>query len=390
MIGLFCQSAWEPKKGYKLSEYELATHKALQSSQVWKNPVLMFRDDIPEPVPGPRDVLIQIKACGICGSDLHFIEQDADGYMVYPGHTRMNIVLGHELSGVVVEAGKDVQDIRKGDPVCVEEMVWCGECTPCRNGFPNQCRRLEEIGVTQNGGFAPYVCAPAKVCWKLDQVLAFLQDETAVYEYGALVEPSSVAYNAIFERGQGFRPGAYAAIFGGGPIGLLSASLIKTAGAAKVILFEIQEKRTRLAKIMGADHVLNPQELAGSGITPSEAIMELTHGSGADVLLEAAGVPNVTMPEMFKALAVNGRIIQTAMSGVPVPLVFPSLQARAGQIFGSVGHSGNGTFENVIRLMAAGRYDPRPIISDRYSLRDGMAAFEKAKERDGAKVMIKP
>jgi scyllo-inosose 3-dehydrogenase len=390
MIGLFCQSQWEPKKGYKLSEYEITTHKALQSNQVWRNPVLQLRDDIPEPVPGPRDVLIQVKACGICGSDLHFIEPDADGYMIYPGHTRMNIVLGHELSGVVVETGREVEDIHVGDPVCVEEMVWCGECTPCRNGFPNQCRRLEEIGVTQNGGFSPYVAAPAKVCWKLDKVLETLQDETAVYECGAMVEPSSVAYNAIFERGQGFRPGAFAAVFGAGPIGLLGTALIKIGGAAKVIMFEIQEKRAQLARAMGADYVLNPRELARNGVTPSEAIMELTHGSGADVLLEAAGVPNITMPEMFKALAVNGRIIQTAMSGVEVPLVFPPLQARAGQIFGSVGHSGNGTFENVIRLMAAGRYNPRAIISDRFALQDGLEAFKKANERDGAKVMVKP
>jgi scyllo-inosose 3-dehydrogenase len=389
MIGLYCAAQWEPKKDYKLSDYETTTHKALQSNQVWKDPVLQFRTDIPVPTPGPREVLIHVKACGICGSDLHFIEKDAEGYMVYPGHTRMNIVLGHELSGEVVEIGPDVQDIQVGDPVCVEEMVWCGECTPCRNGFPNQCRRLEEIGVTKNGGFSPFVCAPAKVCWKLDQVQARLGD-AAVFECGALVEPSSVAYNAIFERGQGFRPGAYAAIFGAGPIGLLGTALIKTAGAAQVIMFEVQEKRARLAKTMGADVVLNPVDLAAQGVSPSDAIMELTHGSGADVLLEAAGVPNITMPEMFKALAVNARIIQTAMSGIAVPLVFPPLQARAGQIFGSVGHSGNGTFENVVRLMAAGKYDPRPIISDRFALADGLAAFKKAGERDGAKVLVKP
>ena len=390
MKGLYCAADWLPVSDYKLSKYEIETHKALASNKVWKNPELSLRNDIPEPTPGPNDVLLEVKACGICGSDLHFIEQNPDGYMVYPGHTRMNIVLGHELSGKVVAVGKDVQDIAVDDPVCAEEMIWCGECIPCRNGFPNQCSRLEEVGVTQNGGFAPYVCVPEKVCWKLSGLRQVFSDEDELYECGALAEPSSVAYNAIFERGQGFRPGAYVAIFGAGPIGLLGTSLVKSAGAAKVIVFEVLDSRAQLAKSMGADIVVNPSELAKQGVSASDMVMDLTHGSGADVLIEAAGVPDVTMPEMFKCLAVNARIIQTAMSGVTVPLVFPPLQAKAGQIFGTVGHSGNGTFENVTRLMASGRLNPRSIISARYSLDDGMAAFDFAKERSAAKVIIKP
>lgn len=388
MKGLFLHAKWDPKPDYKLNDYETKTGKVLASNNVWRYPKLEMRNDIPEPVIGSKDVLIKVKACGICGSDLHFAEPDRDGYMVYPGHTRMNIVLGHELSGIIEEIGSEVEGFEVGDAVAVEEMVWCGECTPCRNGFPNQCERLEEIGVTQNGGMAPYVAAPAKLCWKLNEMKRIYGEGQGLFDRGALVEPTSVAYNAIFERGQGFRPGSYAAIFGGGPIGLLGTGLIKAGGASKVIVFEPQPGRRELAKKMGADIVIDTNEIARQGVAPHEVIMELTHGSGADVLMEAAGVPNITMPEIMKSMAVNAHVIQTAMSGVTVPMVFVPLQARAGQIFGAVGHSGNGTFENVIRLMASGQIDPEPVISARYMLDDAMEAFNVANERDGAKVMI--
>ncbi|MDO8685873.1 MAG: scyllo-inosose 3-dehydrogenase [Clostridiales bacterium] len=390
MKGLFLHAKWDPKPEYKLNDYEIKTGKALASNNVWRYPRLEMKDGIPEPEIGPRDVLLKVMACGICGSDLHFAEPDSDGYMVYPGHTRMNIVLGHEVSGVIEKMGNEVEGFEIGDTVAVEEMIWCGECTPCRNGFPNQCARLEEIGVTKNGGMEPYVAVPAKLCWKLNEMKKLYGDGQELFERGALVEPTSVAYNAIFERGQGFRPGAYAAVFGGGPIGLLGAGLMKAGGASRVIVFEPQVKRRELAKKMGADFVIDTGEIAKQGVKPHEVIMELTHGDGADILMEAAGVPDITMPEIMKSLAVNAHIIQTAMSGVTVPVVFVPLQARAGQIFGSVGHSGNGTFENVIRLMASGLIDVKPVISAKFKLDDAIEAFKVANERDGAKVILIP
>lgn len=388
MKGLFMKADFTPRSGYKLKEYEKNTGKIYQSNMVWKNPELQLRKDIPDPKVGPKDLLLRVKSCGVCGTDVHLLEHDDEGYVIYPWHAKLNIVLGHELSGVVEEVGSEVEDFKPGDYVCTEEMIWCGECIPCRNGFPNQCERLEEIGLTVNGGMAEYCVSPAKICWKLDPIRKLFGDSHDVFDFGAMVEPTSVAYNAIFERGQGFRPGAYAAIYGGGPVGLLGTSLIKAGGASKVIVFEPQEWRRNLAKTMGADYVIDTNEIAKQGLTPADVVMEITNGRGADVHMEASGVGHVVFPEITKSLGVNSHIIQTAMSGEPVPILFPPMQGKAAQIFASVGHSGNGTFENVIRLMGAGMIDIRPLISSTYTLDQGMEAFEESKKRSGAVIMF--
>jgi len=384
MKGIFMRCDFDPKLGYKLKEYEKETGKIYQSNQVWRNPQLQLRTDIPVPICGPKDLLIKVKSCGICGTDVHIFEHDEEGYVLYPWHAKMNIVLGHELAGIVEEVGSEVKDFKVGDYVCTEEMIWCGECIPCRNGFPNQCEHLEEIGLTVNGGMAEYCVSPAKICWKVDAIRERYGDGYDTFDFASLVEPASVAYNAIFERGQGFRPGAYAVIFGSGPVGLFGTSLMKAGGASKVIVFEYQEKRRLLAKEMGADYIINPEELAKQGITSGEAVMELTGGRGADIIMEASGVGDVVYPEIIKAAGVDCHIIHTAMSGIPVPVLFPPLQGKAASIFASVGHSGNGTFENVIRLMGSGMIDVRPLISNVFTLDQGIEAFEEAQKRTGA------
>ncbi|HVH32175.1 MAG TPA: alcohol dehydrogenase catalytic domain-containing protein, partial [bacterium] len=146
MKGLVVQAEWDPRPDYKVTEWERSTHKAITGSSVWRRPQVVL-ETVPDPAPGPTDVLLRPHACGICGSDVHFYETDRDGYMLYPGLTRFPVVIGHEFSAEVLEVGKAVRDLKPGDMVTCEEMIWCGECTPCRNGYPNQCERLEEIGL---------------------------------------------------------------------------------------------------------------------------------------------------------------------------------------------------------------------------------------------------
>src|SRR5207249_7092704 len=144
MKGLVLTADWDPRPGYTLTESERTTRKAVTGSSVWRRPHVSV-ETLPDPKLGPREVLIRPRACGVCGSDVHFYETDKEGYMLYPGLTRFPVVIGHEFSGEIVDAGKEVRDLRRGDMVTCEEMIWCGECTPCRNGYPNQCERLEEI-----------------------------------------------------------------------------------------------------------------------------------------------------------------------------------------------------------------------------------------------------
>jgi len=387
--GLVLDASWEPRKDYIPSEVEAETRKVKIGSRVWRYPQLKLEEKtVPEI--GPRDVLIRVKACGICGSDVHMYQQDKDGYMLYPGLVKLPCITGHELSGVIERVGREVKDFKMGDMVTSEEMMWCGECVPCRNGLPNHCVNLEEIGFTINGGFAEYLVVRAKYCWKIDSLLDVYRSEEKVFEAGSLTEPTSVAYHAMFTRAQGFKPGAYVVVYGAGPIGLAATGLAKAAGASKIIAFEIQPVRIRLAKEMGASYVFNPRELAEQGVNPHEKVMEVTDGLGADLQVEAAGAPAQTFPEMEKSLAIGGKIAWIGRADVEAPIFLERFQVRASQVYGSQGHSGHGNFMNVIRLMAAGKIDMTKIITRRYSLDKAVEALNQATKRVDAKITIKP
>ena len=384
MKGLVLTAKWEPREGYQVSEFEKATGKAITGNAIWRYPELKVQE-VEKPAIKPDQVLIQIKACGVCGSDMHFYETDDQDYILYPGLTKFPTILGHEFSGRVVEVGSEVEDLEVGDMVTAEEMIWCGHCFPCRNGFPNHCTNLEEIGFTIPGAFAEYIAIGAKYCWKLDALMDRYDDEDKVYEAGAVTEPSSVAYNAVFERAGGFRPGAYVTVFGLGPIGLAAAAECKASGAAKVIGFELSAPRRELAKKVGADHVFDPRQ-----VTPSEVVMDLTEGQGADLHVEAAGAPQVTVSEMEKSLAINGKIVQIGRAATKVPMYLETLQVRRGQVFGSQGHSGHAIFPSVIRLMASGLIDMTQIITARYDLDEAVDAIAKSVAREDGKIMVKP
>ncbi len=200
MKALVLEAKWEPKPGYVVSEFEKQTGKAVVGNSIYKAPHLATKD-LPVPKVGPKDVLLKIKACGVCGSDIHMLETDKENYVLYPGLMKLPAVTGHEFSGVVQEVGKEVTDLKVGDLVTAEEMIWCGECKPCRGGFVNQCVHLEEIGFTINGAFAEYIAVGSKYCWKLDALAEKYGDTELALDLGATVEPSSVAYNAVFVRG---------------------------------------------------------------------------------------------------------------------------------------------------------------------------------------------
>ena len=384
MKGLVLDAVWDPKPDYEVSEWEQETGKAITGNSVWRHPKLEIRD-WPDPAPGPKEVVLEVQACGVCGSDMHFYETDEDDYILYPGLTRFPTILGHEFSAKVVELGEEVEDLGVGDMVTVEEMIWCGRCIPCRNGYPNHCVNLEEIGFTIPGAFANYIAVDEKFCWKIDAVAEHFGDEEKAYEVGALTEPTCVAYNAMFERAGGFRPGHYVSVFGAGPIGLASIGLAKAAGAGIIAAFEISPQRLELAKQMGADYAYDPRE-----VNPGDVLMELSKGAGFDFHVEAAGAPELTVPEMEKALAINSKMVQIGRAAQRVPMYLEAFQVRRAQAFGAQGHSGHEVFPDVIRLVAAGRLDMSPIITARYGLEQTVEAIAKSTERKDGKILVKP
>lgn len=386
MKGLLLKADWDPRSSYKVSDWEKKTGKAIEGFNVWRNPSLEITE-VPTPKPGPGEALIKIRACGVCGSDMHFYETDDDNYILYPGLTKFPSILGHEFSGEIAEIGPgpESEGFKIGDRVTVEEMVWCGYCRPCRDGYPNHCENLDELGFTVNGAMAEYIVVPIKLCWSIDSIFERYADEKLAWDVAATTEPTCVAYNTLFERAGGFRPGAYVAIYGAGPIGLAAIQLCKAAGAAKVFSFEISPQRRELAKLVGADYVFNPLE-----VSPSEVIMDLTHGEGTDLSVEAAGAPDKTIPEMEKTMAINSKVAQVGRAAVKVPMYLETFQVRRGSLFGAQGHSGHGIFPSVIRMMGSGLIDNAKIVTSDFPLTQAVDAIAKSTERADGKIIIHP
>lgn len=391
MKALLLEASWSPKPGYKPTPVEQETRRTHRSSKMWRNPKLKLVE-AEKPKPKPDEVLVRVEASGVCGSDVHMIQPDGEGYMLYPGLTKLPVIIGHEFSGVVEEVGSSVTQFQPGEPVTAEEMWWCGRCLHCRGGMFNQCLNLEEMGFTVDGTHAEYVAVPEKYVWSLKPIQQNLKiTEDKLFELGATVEPTSVAYNAMFVRAGGFPPGGYVAVYGAGPIGLAATALAKAAGASKVIVFDLIEERLTLARSMGADYTFNVDTLRRQDVTPSEKILEATEGYGADLQVEAAGAPDVLLPEIEKALAVGGRVAWIGRADKPAQIYLENLQVKASQIYGSQGHSGNLIFYNVIRMIASGRIDPGRMVTARYKLEEYEKAFkELIYSKKHGKIQFKP
>jgi threonine dehydrogenase-like Zn-dependent dehydrogenase len=381
------QADWAPKPGYQLNEREKTTMRAARGNFVWKN-IRADIIDLPMPQIKEDEVLIKVGACGVCGSDIHLIETGEDGYTVYPGHTKFPLILGHEFAGEVVETGSAVKSVEIGDLIAVEQIQWCGRCQACRIGMFNQCHNLEEIGLSANGGFTEYAVVNEKFCCNINSIAELLGSKLAALEAGALIEPTSVAYSGMVVNSGGLKPGSNVVVFGTGAIGLASVSLAKAFGAAKIIVFGTNDARNKLAVIAGADHVINPNELAKNGSTPSQVVMELTKGIGAAMIVEAAGNGAKTYPEITKCIAIRGKIVQLGMEALNTPIDLTALQVKNAAIYGSLGHAGSDIYPSVLRMMASGRIDMRKIVTARFPLKDTHEAILASKSRKHGKVLV--
>jgi threonine dehydrogenase-like Zn-dependent dehydrogenase len=371
MRGVTLHATWDPKPGFKLGSKDIDKVQTYLGSQVWRDPYISIDEhDIPEP--GPGQVLIKVKACGICGSDVHMAQAQEDGYIYYPGLTGFPCILGHEFSGVVVKGGPGAIDkvtnkpFKGGELVCAEEMLWCGSCKPCADGWPNHCERLDEIGFNVNGAFCEYIVLPDRCLWSLEPLRKIYKDESDIFLAGSLVEPCCVAYNAVIERGGGVRPGDNAVICGAGPVGLAACRELKTMGGATVIVSEPQPERAALAMKMGADYVIDPTK-----VDFTSEVLRLTDGMGASLYLEATGLPTVVYPGIEQCIwegrTLNATVVVVARAEAKMPVTGEVLQVRRARIVGAQGHSGHGTFPRVIASMAAGM-DMLPIITKKITL----------------------
>ena len=384
MKALTLHADWHPKSEYKMTERERESRNIKNGFMVWKHPRISL-EEAPDPTPKADEVVIEVAAVGICGSDMHMYEEGADGYMIYPGYVGAPNILGHEFAGRVVEVGNDVKELKVGDIVAAEEIQWCGYCNACRRGYVNHCENMEELGFTTPGAMAQYIPVRERYCWKLNELAEQIGDEREALVMGAMVEPTGVSYQAMFNRLHTWQPGNFVAVFGAGPIGLAAEALAIAAGASMVAVFDPSPSRRAFAEKMGATHVLDP-----TGLDINETLLELTYGRGVDFVVEAAGVPHLTLTPLTSCLAVNATISHVGMGGRAPTIKLVHYQQRGVQLAGSLGHAGHGTFQNVIRLMASGRLDMRPMVSARLPLDDALSAFKRLESREDAKIILLP
>lgn len=364
------KSIWDPREGYIPGPRDIEGKLSDRGSYVWKSPEISIEDvNIPEPL--PDEVLIEIKACGICATDIRLSQADKDGYQLYPVLSASPLIIGHEFSGIIIEAGREAINklnnklFKPGEYIYSEMNLWCGTCQPCCDGYPMYCENLQILGITMDGAMAKYITVKAKYCWSIESFKE-VYDEDKLFLAGSLIEPAAVAYTSTIERGGGIRAGDFVAILGGNPNAIAAVALLKRYGAAKVIFSDSSNKKCKLVQELGADYIIDT-----SKEDFTEMVLKYTNGYGAKLYLEATGMPDKVIGNIEKTIwwgkQLNSTVILLAIVETPIPINGPTYQMRRANIVGSLGNAGHGTVPRVINLMASG-FDITKIITKTLNL----------------------
>ena len=331
-------------------------------------------EDVPTPTPGPGEALIQVKACGICASDLH----------IFAGELRspnmpVPLIPGHEAAGVVVGVGAGVTDFRAGDRVVATVPgKTCGACRPCRQSDLEACLSPRIVGVDYPGGFAEFLTFPAHSLVRLP--------ESIPWEQGAiLADAVGTPFHAVVVRG-GIRAGERVAIFGVGGLGTHAVQIARLAGAGEIFAVDVLPGALARAGRLGADHLVNARET-----DPVSRIRELTGGEGVDLSIELVGRAD-TIAASEACLGRGGRAVLVGMGIEPIKLLPPALFSVFNHaVLGTLGYRRDDV-TRLVRLVANGRLDLSGSITARITLADvneGVRRLE-SKEGDPVRIMVCP
>jgi (R,R)-butanediol dehydrogenase/meso-butanediol dehydrogenase/diacetyl reductase len=323
---------------------------------VWHKKRDIRIEDIPEVKPGAGQVKVSIKACGICGSDLH---EYTDGPFIIPskphpltGREGGPVVLGHEFSAEVVEVGDRVEQFAPGDRVTMSALIVCGKCHYCKRGAYNMCLKLGSSGFAADGGFAEYAVVPHYALYHLP--------DSVTDDMGSFVEPLAVAIRAV--KRSRMNIGNSVAVIGAGPIGLLVMQVCLAGGASQVFVVEPMEARRELAKKFGATAVFDPKES-----DPGKEVAKLTGGLRADIAFDCVGNQSA-FDTAVKITGRRGVICVAGLSLKPIEVPFVRLWGHEKEITFSSGYEDE--FPAAIALLADGRVDVASLISARIALDD--------------------
>jgi L-iditol 2-dehydrogenase len=328
--------------------------------------------DMPEPEIGPQDVLIQVAACGICGSDIH-------GYDGSTGRRIPPLVMGHEAAGTVTKAGAAVTKFSSGDRVTFDSTISCGHCFFCARGDINLCDNRKVLGVScdeyrQHGAFADLVAVPQNICYHLPDDLPF--------KHAALIEAVSIAVHAANRTP--VRLGDTAVVVGSGMIGLLVIQAIRLAGCSTVIAVDLDENKLNKALDLGADHVLK-----ADAVNVPDEVRKLTGGRGADAALEVVGA-TTTIRTCIDSVRKGGNVTLVGNVSPSVEVPLQAIVSRELTLHGSCASSGE--YPECIALLQRGAIKVDSLITATATLDDGPAWFERlhAGEPGAMKVIIQP
>jgi len=327
--------------------------------------------NVPKPKIKDDEVLIAIKAASICGSELH----------AYTGKSKrreevhgLPLAMGHEFSGEVVEAGKNVEKVAVGDRVSVNPIVTCGQCEECITGRPNICRNFRLLGLHVDGAFAEYVPIVGESCYKIPSSMSF--------EEASIIEPCSVGVHAV--NITPLKLGDDVAILGDGPIALFALQAAKYAGAGRILVSGHHNFRLDVAKKLGADEVINSHEE-----DLVKKIMELTDGGGVDAVLEAVGSEK-TVQQGLDLIKKGKTVTVIGLMDKMMKLDILSLTVKEAKLQGDYGYTKR-EFESSLKLASANRVNLKQMITHVLPLKDIAKGFELAQSKEKSiKVIVKP
>ncbi len=329
-------------------------------------------EDVPTPSPAPDEVLVSVRACGICGSDVHGMDGST-------GRRRPPIIMGHEASGVIASIGTAVHQWAPGDRVTFDSTIYCGHCSFCRRGDINLCDNRRVLGVScedyrQNGAFAEFVAVPERVLYRVPEPLPL--------DHAALVEPFSIALHAVRRSPPTLNDTVV--VVGAGMIGLALVQALRHTGCSQLIVIDVAEDRLSVARNCGATHTIN-----SSKAQAEEAIRQLTQGRGADFAFEAVGL-SATVNLALRCLRKGGSA--TLVGNVAPKIEFPLQVAvtRELSIYGSC--ASRGEYPACLDMLARGALQAEPLISAKAALAEGALWFDRLynKEPGLLKVVLEP
>jgi alcohol dehydrogenase, propanol-preferring len=322
--------------------------------------------EAPIPRPRPHEVLVKVAACGLCHTDLHYIDHGV------PTAKRPPLILGHEAAGIIAEVGHSVEDWRVGNRVLLPAILTCGRCPACRSGHENICQRMEMFGNDRDGAFAEYVTAPAKDVF-------LLPDEIPLVEGCIIADAVTTPFHAVKNRAQ-VQPGDYVVVYGCGGVGLNVVQFANLAGGL-VIAVDTSEEKLEWAGRLGAISALNPSRVPDIG----RAVRKLT-GGGADIAVEAIGNP-ATMRAAFTTLRSGGRLVVVGYSEADVALAAGRIMYREMEIRGSLGCRPV-DYPRVIELVRSGRVEIGSLVTARFPLAEINVGFDRLRQGVGIRSVV--